>query len=355
MSDDTLKITAIENNRKDKVQQPVLAQENIIPRINTSNLFIGSTGSGKSTLITNLLTKTNFYGGKRPDGQDWFDWKLLISPSGGSDDVQMAMELEDDEVITDLKEGVDVLQEILIEQSESVEDSGADKAPLGLIMFDDTVSHSRFTNSAAVGRAVIANRHHNLTIFFASQVWTKVPRPIRLQARCIMYYESSQSEVDLLCEEYCPPGLNRYDFNNLVQYCTQDLYSFLFINKNVPIKERFRKNFDEVLNINSFKNSKTNPQFSLPKPQEESKDEKSKQTEDYKDENQETNGVNPDDYPQAVVTLRQHGSARQNAYSNSQFGRTNYEQRSQTSNFANQQKKRNPGFGSRLIESSYLA
>ena len=99
---DKLKIKPVKGNKKDKIPNPDLAKENVIPRINTSNIFVGSTGMGKSTLTTNLLTKDQFYGGKQADGKPWFDTILLVSPTGDTDDVQKELKLPDEAIFTDL-------------------------------------------------------------------------------------------------------------------------------------------------------------------------------------------------------------------------------------------------------------
>ena len=264
-----LTIKPIENNSKDRIEQPKLSEQDIIPKINTSNIFIGATGMGKSTLISNLVTKDQFFGGKKKDGSGWFDARILISPTGDTDDVQKSLGLSDDEIITDLTLVPDFLEALMAEQKRLIKQNGADKAPKVLIMYDDVISHPRFMKDRQFIKSFIANRHHNFTVFVASQSWTKVPRAIRLQARGIFYFAGGMSEVEHLCDEYCPPGLNRHDFNNLVDYATKKPFSFLYINKSVPMKQRFRKNLGDIITTEFFKDSKRNPDFEMPEEEED--------------------------------------------------------------------------------------
>ena len=269
--DPQLEIKPIEDNSKDKIEQPRLSKEDVIPRINTSNIFVGSTGMGKSTLITNLVSKTQFFGGKRSDGRGWFDHIILISPTGDTDDVQKAMGVDDAQIVTDLKEAPGVLRLLMREQKKKIKEMGADKAPNILLIYDDIVSHPLFMKDPQFIKSFIANRHHNFTVLLGSQSWTKAPRAVRLQARGIFYFAGGISEVELLCDEYCPPGLNRYDFKQMIDYATRDPYSFLYINKSVPMKQRFRKNLGEIIQLEYFRESKTNPDFALPEVEEDDK------------------------------------------------------------------------------------
>ncbi len=361
-NDDELDITPVENNTKDDIQQPKLSEEDVIPRINTSNLFIGGTGGGKSTLVNNFVVKPQFFGGKKPNtGEPWFDWRLLISPTGDSDDVQTSMGLSDDEVETDLSKVPDLLRALMKEQKKLIKEKGADKAPNGLIMYDDIISHPEFMKNKQFIKTFIANRHHNFTVFISSQSWTKLPRAIRLQAKGIFFFEGSQSEQDKLCDEYCPPGLSRHDFREMIKFATRDDFAFLFINKSVPMKRRFRKNLKEILTIDFFKDSKNNPNFILPEQEETQDNEQQKPSRNKRKKEEQplqdlftAKFAKQDKKRQKVITSKQHGvpgTVNDRPF----FRRRNFERRPETGFEHFKQKPQNGNFtGSRRIESSYF-
>lgn len=281
-----LEIRPVDDNAKDRIEQPKLSNDNIIPRLNTSNIIVGTTGMGKSTLLQNLMTRKNFYGGTRKDGKPFFDAVILISPTGANDDVQKALKLKDVSIVKNLKEAEAVLNALSSHQHAEIEEKGADKALQVGVILDDVISDKIFMNSEAAKNTFIANRHKNFTVFLCTQSWTKVPRVMRLQCRGIFYFAGSISECDLLCDEYCPPGLSRADFKRVIEYATQDEFSFLFINKSAHIEERFRKNLGEIINLNYFKNSKKNPNFKLPAPKKMKK--KAKKKKDKEKEKDDT-------------------------------------------------------------------
>lgn len=245
-----LKIVKIDSS-KDAIRQPQLSEMNVIPRLGTMSIFNGMTGSGKTNLINNLLTKPQFFG-----QDDIFSIKILISPTANADDMQKSINF--DIVKTDLKEGEKVIVALSKIQREEVEKYGNDKAGNALIYFDDVISDNDFIKSKAYTHGAIASRHDNITSFTSSQSWTSVPRKARLQAKNIFFFASSQSEVELLHYEYCPPNMSKKDFMDMVAYATSDPFSFLYINKSVPMKIRFRKNLDEIIDLDRFRNHDVN-------------------------------------------------------------------------------------------------
>ena len=60
---------------KDAIKHPKLSEEGVIPKLNCSTILVGKSGSGKSVLLHNLLTRKEFFHGH-------FDKIFLISPTG---------------------------------------------------------------------------------------------------------------------------------------------------------------------------------------------------------------------------------------------------------------------------------
>ena len=59
---------------KDSIKHPALSEEMVIPRLCSSTILVGKSGSGKSVLLHNLMTRKEFFLG-------CFDKTFLISPT----------------------------------------------------------------------------------------------------------------------------------------------------------------------------------------------------------------------------------------------------------------------------------
>lgn len=234
--------------RKDDIKQPDAAIADVIPRLTSNCLFVGCSGSGKSTLLVNLIKGKKFWHG-------WFDRVILVSPTGKTDDIQREIheyiENEDTDLITDLREAPGRIREIMDEQREIIETKGADKAPQVLLVYDDVVSDKDLLTSDEFGKSFIMSRHFNFTTCLCTQSFTQAPRKCRLQCQNLFYYKGSNSEMELLVEEFSPPGFSKVRMRLLISFCTRDKYSFMHVNRRSPFSLRYRKNLDQVVDLDS--------------------------------------------------------------------------------------------------------
>ena len=233
-------------SRKDKIKQAIAAEIHAIPRMGASCLFVGSSGSGKSTLLVQLLTDKRFY-----NGSVKFDEILLVSPTGFSDDVQQHLNLDPDNIIDDLDEAPKIIGDLMKEQRGLIEEKGAHKAPQICLIYDDCIGDRDLMKSSEFVKSFIASRHYNITTFLCSQSYTAVPRRCRLQASNVFYFRGSQSENLLMVEEYSPPGFSKKRMMKLIDFATQEKYSFLHINMKVAHDERYRRNLGEIIQLES--------------------------------------------------------------------------------------------------------
>jgi predicted ATPase len=237
----SLEITPIKT-KKDKIVQPPYAEANIIPRINSCCLFIGASGCGKTTTLANLLQKPQFL-------YKCFHRIILVSPTARSDDIQKSLDLDDEDIIDDLKGAPMYLQEIMNEQRDDIEEFGADKAPKMCVIFDDAVADKELLNSDVFVKCFIACRHYNFTTFICSQSYKAVPKKCRLQAKNIIYFAGANSENETIMEDRCPPFMSKKKGLELVEFATRDRFSFLHIVMAEPFQTRYRKNFGEIIHI----------------------------------------------------------------------------------------------------------
>lgn len=250
-SDDMLKILLYKTNKADIKRRP-LQESNIIPSHPFRLIMCGRSGSGKSMNLVNLMTRAHMYGRTNPKDKksQYFDLVFLFSPTAeGGDDLVDHLDLDENKIITNEEQFYPVLDHILKTQKKLIEKNGLLKAPKILLIFDDCQSAEKFLRSDNFMKIFIAGRHYNISIIACGQSWTKFPRATRLQASNIILYPSSGSEVDLLVDEYTPPNKTKAQMKQLVAHATHEPFNFLHINNQVPIKDRYRKNYDTLLSI----------------------------------------------------------------------------------------------------------
>ena len=232
---------------KDDIKQPALAANKnmYIAPLGSSIIICGKSGSGKSTLMTNFIKDKRFYNG-------FFKKVFLFSPTAGGDDVQRELGIPKKHVYTSLKKAPQLLEVILRSQQEKLD--GGDKAgkvDQFAIIFDDVIGDTKFMNDRQFTRCFYQVRHVNCTTFICAQHFKRIPRVCRLQANFVHYFACSQTEVDTLTEEFCPPRMSKLDFQAMVNDATEKPFSFLTINMKVPWRERFRFNLDQIVQVNS--------------------------------------------------------------------------------------------------------
>ena len=232
-----LAIKSIETD-KNNIPQRMLMKKDIIPRHPSSVLFNGSSGSGKSTLLLNLLTRKEFLGG-------YFHDIYLFSPTGDTDDMFKTLKIPKKNVFTELNPAD--LKKIMDKQERTIKKKGADKARRVLCIFEDVQGNKELMKSKPFLRAFIANRHFGISSWLCGQSFTKTPRACRLQANNIFYFKGSGSELKMICDEFCPGGMSRREFNQMVNMATAERYHFMHINMRVHQSERYRHNLAEIM------------------------------------------------------------------------------------------------------------
>tara|TARA_R110000868_G_C10961362_1_gene768522 strand:- start:3170 stop:4102 length:933 start_codon:yes stop_codon:yes gene_type:complete len=232
-----LMIVPYETNKK-KIKINSYMKQEIIPAHPASIIFNGRSGSGKSNLCVNLLTRKQFY-------KDYFDLVFFFSKTAKADDLPEYLNLDSKRIYTDFKP--EVFQHIFETQEKIIEDKGIHKSPKILIILDDCISDKKFLNSGYLVKLFIQNRHLNISTWLMSQSFTRVPRVCRLQASSLFIFASTDSEVEILSTEFAPPNVHKKRMRELIGKATSDPYCFLFINMKSDISKRYRKCLHEFL------------------------------------------------------------------------------------------------------------
>lgn len=91
---------------KDKIKQPKAVEKGIIPKLGSSILMVGVSGSGKSVLVQNLICDDRFYEKKT------FKHIFLVSPTADTDSIQKSLKLPEHCQITNLEAAPAALEKV---------------------------------------------------------------------------------------------------------------------------------------------------------------------------------------------------------------------------------------------------
>lgn len=232
---------------KDDIEQPYLSELKIIPKINSRSIFVGHSGSGKSTLVANILTREDMLGNQ-------FDRRILISPTASTDDIQKQLDFQKQDIVEDLHKAPQFLENLQKELRKEIEEKSASGASKVLVYFEDVASADELKKSKAFVDSFILCRHFNFTTFVCTQSYKMIPKKCRLQATNIFFFGGADSEMRVLAEDRSPPMFSMRMMLELIKNATTEKHSFLHINMEAPVAERYRKNLDEIYPISNQQN-----------------------------------------------------------------------------------------------------
>ena len=216
------------------------------PLPNTYNHFLCITAKpkqGKTTLIYNLLTKQK---GKSPYYQK-FDKIYIFSPSMKTIDNDPFEKLSDEQKFPtmDFESLNSVYQEI--------EGSGERV----LIIADDVVMDiSKDKDVEKLLTKMMMNRRHicgksnddegaGLSMWITTQVFNKLPRPLRATAsHHIIFKSSNKKELATIYDELVL--LDKADFEKLLRFVFAERFNFLYINTDEEFDGQYHKNFNKL-------------------------------------------------------------------------------------------------------------
>lgn len=221
---------------KDGIEQPSCCEACILPKIPFGALMVGSTGSGKTVSMINMLTNPNML-------KDSFEFVILFTGTHPDSVMVDNLNLSKENIITNFEE--EQVKEILDKLEEATKGKkNFGKLPRTLFIFDDILNKTKFLKSDTMSRIATAHRHYNLSYMMLSQYYKKVPPVVRTNCHYIMMFPANLNELDKLAEEQSPPSMSKKKFISLAQYATNEQYNFLAINRTAKPNQRLRKNFD---------------------------------------------------------------------------------------------------------------
>jgi len=233
---------------KSKIPQRQCAKDGILPKFPFSFMLSGRSGSGKTNLLMNILTNKDLYA-------SYFHYTIVFSPTAGTtDDSYKVLNLPKENFKEDF--GKEDLDQIIEVRKKQIEEKGIEwvaKNSRMLIIMDDVIANRSFLESAMALKMFALLRHYLVSVIVLMQSYTKLPRALRLNVNALAVFPCSQSEVERLIDEVCPSGIKKRDFEKVIDYCTSDKYSFLYINNHADRDKRIRKNLDEIVDLEKYK------------------------------------------------------------------------------------------------------
>ena len=268
-------------------RHPPVPHPEVLPQHEFTLGLIAPKGSGKTTLIANLL---EFYAG-------YFHTIVVFSPTIENDDkwdviremplrsenaalkrfIEKRRENKDGAIVGNptgmgrhrettfdpripedclLSEYCETtLGQLLDEQDaqiSSLKKMGAGKflANRMLLVFDDLVGSKLFDNRKdnRFKGFITRHRHYSASVIKVTQAYKEIPKTIRTQFSGLILFEiPNKAEVDVVYGEY-PVGMDRETWDEAYRFCTGGEFSFMYLQ---PFRKerslRVMRNFDQVV------------------------------------------------------------------------------------------------------------
>ena len=244
---DKYKIEVMET-AKAKIPLRKVMKDGTLPRFPFSVLISGRSGSGKTNLLLNLLTRKEFY-------KNYFHYTMVFSPTASvGDDMYDVLDLPEENIRNDFTQ--EDLDHIIQVRKDLIKEKGIEwvaKNSRMLIILDDIIASRSFLMSPASLKMFALLRHYLCSVIVLTQSYNKIPRALRLNCNAVFVFPASQSEVEVLIDEITPSGIKKRDFESVIDYATNEQYEFLYINNHAKPSERIRKNLTEVIDLDKFK------------------------------------------------------------------------------------------------------
>jgi hypothetical protein len=236
---------------KSKTPQRQCSKDGVMPKFPFSMMISGSSGSGKTNLLMNIMTRDDLYG-------HYFHYIVVFSPTAGStDDMYKKLKIPEANFIREMKS--EMLTNLIANRKARIEEKGivwVAKNERMCIIMDDVIAERSFLESPDALRMFALLRHYLCAIIVLVQSYNKLPRSLRLNANAVMVFPAQQSEVAVLLDEITPAGLKKKEFENVIDHATSEPFCFLYINRHAKPGQQIRKNLDGIINIADFKQVK---------------------------------------------------------------------------------------------------
>lgn len=195
----------------------------ILPDLPMNMLVVGSSFSGKTNLVINLIQRKEMYAGK---------FKTIIWITGSPDASQRKLKG------VKLYDSLDVLPAVL--ESATKERAAGSKQNY-LVVIDDMVSDPTLNKRRGVlSDLFIKGRHSGISVILTSQVYKSVPKWLREAALSMIVFAMTGNERNEFITENVCPDVNEVMLGRWYDLATAQRFNFLYVDRR---KCRYFHNF----------------------------------------------------------------------------------------------------------------
>lgn len=208
--------------------------------MNKSNftLFLGKSGSGKTSLMTGLLGTSIKKGGFKKVFHQIFVFMPSSSRSSMKDgffDKYLPQEqLYDSLTIENLAEAYEIAKE------------NAEMGYRTLFIFDDVQKNIKGECEKLFLEIVNNRRHRRINLFLCCQNYFSIPKQVRSGLTDLFVFKASKKELEQIFEEQVETHKDK--FMEILEHCFNKPHDFLYINTE---SQRMFSNWDEIIISNN--------------------------------------------------------------------------------------------------------
>ena len=216
------------------------------PLMQSSFLYLisGPSGSGKSNLLVNLLTKQGKSECEKnmKSYRGMFDHIVMVSPSAHTIKNKLM-----DTIPTEQR--FDSLDQEVFDKVFELSEDGVEEDIHTLVVLDDVSSELRKKDVENELNKLVKNRRHfNVSLIIISHKITDYGTALRNNANLIFIFRpKSKREYDMICGEFMMRPAN--ECKQILDHIYQDKHDFMMIDQSLRDSSQFNfhRNFDKLL------------------------------------------------------------------------------------------------------------